>query len=124
VELARDTNDALGEAIAKQPTRLSGFATLPIAAPELERRLGWMQIDRRAQRFGGLQHRPEKCVVQIATALMTVDHRTGEGLIAEACQPKPGPASISVTNGAKPPNEASITGSGGESAVPVRRWPY
>jgi hypothetical protein len=43
VELARDTNDALGEAIAKQPTRLSGFATLPIAAPdqaakELERR--------------------------------------------------------------------------------------
>ena len=43
VALARDTNDALAEAIAKQPTRLSGFAALPIAAPdqaakELERR--------------------------------------------------------------------------------------
>ena len=43
VALARDTNDALAEAIAKQATRLSGFAALPIAAPdqaakELERR--------------------------------------------------------------------------------------
>ena len=43
VALARDTNDALAEAIARQPTRLSGFAALPIAAPdqatkELERR--------------------------------------------------------------------------------------
>jgi predicted TIM-barrel fold metal-dependent hydrolase len=43
--LARDTNDALAEAIAKHPTRLSGFAALPIAAPdqavkELERRFG------------------------------------------------------------------------------------
>ena len=42
--LARDTNDALAEAIAKHPTRLSGFAALPIAAPdqaaqELERRV-------------------------------------------------------------------------------------
>src|SRR5580704_6539663 len=41
--LARDTNDALAEAIAKRPTRLSGLAALPIAAPdqaakELERR--------------------------------------------------------------------------------------
>jgi predicted TIM-barrel fold metal-dependent hydrolase len=41
--LTRDTNDALAEAIAKRPTRLSGFAALPIAAPdqaakELERR--------------------------------------------------------------------------------------
>ena len=34
VALARDTNDALAEAIAKQPTRLSGFAALPIAAPD------------------------------------------------------------------------------------------
>ena len=32
--LARDTNDALAEAIAKQPKRLSGFATLPIAIPD------------------------------------------------------------------------------------------
>jgi len=43
VALARHTNDALAEAIAKQPTRLSGFAALPIAVPdqaakELERR--------------------------------------------------------------------------------------
>ena len=43
VALARDTNDALAEAIAKRPTRLCGFAALPIAAPdqaakELERR--------------------------------------------------------------------------------------
>ena len=43
VALARDTNDALAEAVAKRPTRLSGFAALPIAAPdqaakELERR--------------------------------------------------------------------------------------
>jgi hypothetical protein len=43
VALARDTNDALAEAIARRPTRLSGFAALPIAAPdpaarELERR--------------------------------------------------------------------------------------
>lgn len=41
--LARDTNDALAEAIAKHPKRLSGFAALPIALPdqavkELERR--------------------------------------------------------------------------------------
>jgi predicted TIM-barrel fold metal-dependent hydrolase len=34
VALARDTNDALAEAIAKQPTRLSGFAALPIATPD------------------------------------------------------------------------------------------
>jgi len=51
VELARDTNDALGEAIAKQPTRLSGFAALPTASPdkaaqELERRV-------RGQKFAG-----------------------------------------------------------------------
>lgn len=51
VALARDTNDALAAAIARQPTRLSGFATLPIAAPdlaakELERRI-------RDQRFAG-----------------------------------------------------------------------
>jgi hypothetical protein len=32
--LARDTNDALAEAMAKQPKRLSGFATLPIAIPD------------------------------------------------------------------------------------------
>jgi predicted TIM-barrel fold metal-dependent hydrolase len=43
VALARDTNDALAEAIARRPTRMSGFAALPIAAPdqaakELERR--------------------------------------------------------------------------------------
>jgi predicted TIM-barrel fold metal-dependent hydrolase len=43
VMLVRDANDALAEAIAKRPTRLSGFAALPIAAPdqaakELERR--------------------------------------------------------------------------------------
>ncbi|MGE5158898.1 MAG: amidohydrolase family protein [Gemmatimonas sp.] len=43
VVLARDTNDALAEAIANHPKRLSGFAALPIAAPdqaakELERR--------------------------------------------------------------------------------------
>ncbi|WP_407149895.1 amidohydrolase family protein [Bradyrhizobium sp. ORS 86] len=45
VALARDTNDALAEAIATHPARLSGFAALPIAAPddaarEFERRLG------------------------------------------------------------------------------------
>jgi predicted TIM-barrel fold metal-dependent hydrolase len=43
VALARDTNDALAEAIAKQLTRLSRFAAVPTAAPaqaakELERR--------------------------------------------------------------------------------------
>src|ERR1700749_3904965 len=43
--LARDTNDVLAEAIARQPKRLSGFATLPIAMParaasELEHRFG------------------------------------------------------------------------------------
>lgn len=45
VALSRDTNDALADAIARHPTRLSGFATLPIATPdqaakELERRFG------------------------------------------------------------------------------------
>ncbi|QPF82390.1 amidohydrolase [Bradyrhizobium genosp. L] len=49
--LARDTNDALAEAIARHPTRLSGFAALPIASPdhaakELERRVN-------GQRFAG-----------------------------------------------------------------------
>lgn len=44
VALARDTNDALAEAIKRHPTRLSGFAALPIASPdqaakELERRV-------------------------------------------------------------------------------------
>ena len=34
VALARDTNDALAEAIARRPTRLSGFAALPVAAPD------------------------------------------------------------------------------------------
>ncbi|WP_024506265.1 amidohydrolase family protein [Bradyrhizobium sp. ARR65] len=43
VVLAREANDALAEAIATRPTRLSGFAALPIAVPdqaakELERR--------------------------------------------------------------------------------------
>jgi uncharacterized protein len=43
VALACDTNDALAEAIARQPKRLSGLAALPIATPdqaakELERR--------------------------------------------------------------------------------------
>src|ERR1700757_1066765 len=42
--LARDTNDALAAPLARHPTRLSGFAALPIAAPdqaakELERRV-------------------------------------------------------------------------------------
>jgi predicted TIM-barrel fold metal-dependent hydrolase len=41
--LARDANDALADAIANHPARLSGFAALPISAPaqaakELERR--------------------------------------------------------------------------------------
>lgn len=41
--LVRETNDALAEAVARYPRRLSGFATLPIAMPdqavkELERR--------------------------------------------------------------------------------------
>jgi predicted TIM-barrel fold metal-dependent hydrolase len=49
--LARDTNDALADAIASHPTRLSGFAALAIAAPdqaakELERRFS-------AQGFAG-----------------------------------------------------------------------
>ncbi|KWV46264.1 amidohydrolase [Bradyrhizobium macuxiense] len=44
VTLVRDTNDVLVEAIARHPTRLSGFAALPIATPddaakELERRV-------------------------------------------------------------------------------------
>ena len=43
--LVRETNDALAEAIARYPKRLSGFATLPIAMPnqavkELEHRFG------------------------------------------------------------------------------------
>lgn len=51
VAFARDTNDVLAEAIARRPTRLSGFASLPIAAPdhaakELERRFS-------AQAFAG-----------------------------------------------------------------------
>jgi uncharacterized protein len=49
--LARDTNDALAEAIARHPKRLSGFAALPIAMPdqavkELEHRF-------RGQAFAG-----------------------------------------------------------------------
>jgi predicted TIM-barrel fold metal-dependent hydrolase len=32
--LARETNDVLADAIAKHPTRLSGLAALPIAAPD------------------------------------------------------------------------------------------
>jgi len=45
VVLARDTNDYLADAIKKHPARLSGFASLPTAAPdkaaqELERRVG------------------------------------------------------------------------------------
>jgi hypothetical protein len=45
IALARDTNDALAAAMMKHPTRLSGFAALPIAAPdeaakELARRFG------------------------------------------------------------------------------------
>jgi hypothetical protein len=43
-----------------------------------------MQIDRGTERFGGFQHRPEKFVVEIATPLMPVDHRAGEGLISKA----------------------------------------
>ena len=51
VALARDTNDVLAEAIARHPTRLSGFAALVIAQPdhaakELERRVS-------GQRFAG-----------------------------------------------------------------------
>src|SRR6516225_1529409 len=42
-----------------------------------------MQIERRAERFCSLQYRPEKLVVEIATALMAVDPRTGEGLTAK-----------------------------------------
>jgi predicted TIM-barrel fold metal-dependent hydrolase len=51
VALARDTNDALAEAIAKQPTRLSGFAALPIAAPDQAAK----ELDRRfsEQAFAG-----------------------------------------------------------------------
>ena len=49
--LARDTNDYLADAIKKHPARLSGFASLPTAAPdkaaqELERRV-------REQKFVG-----------------------------------------------------------------------
>lgn len=34
VELARNTNDLLASAVARHPSRLAGFATLPAAAPE------------------------------------------------------------------------------------------
>src|ERR1700741_4369538 len=43
-----------------------------------------MQIDRCAERFGGLQYRPEKFVIEIATTLMAVDQSTGESLITKA----------------------------------------
>jgi uncharacterized protein len=51
IELARDTNDYLAEAMKKNPSRISGFASMPTAAPdkaaqELERRVT-------AQRFAG-----------------------------------------------------------------------
>lgn len=51
VALARDTNDVLAEAIARHPTRLSGFATLAIAQPDLAAK----ELDRRVggQRFAG-----------------------------------------------------------------------
>ncbi len=34
IAMARDANDFLAEAIKKHPTRLAGFAVLPVAAPE------------------------------------------------------------------------------------------
>jgi uncharacterized protein len=34
VSLARDANDFLAEAVAKNPTRFAGFATLPTASPD------------------------------------------------------------------------------------------
>jgi len=51
VALARDTNDVLAEAIARHPTRLSGFAALAIAQPDLAAK----ELDRRVggQRFAG-----------------------------------------------------------------------
>jgi hypothetical protein len=70
-----------------RPRQHLGDERRKAAERSFDHRLGWlgrMQIDRRAERFGGLQHRPEKFVVEIATALMAVDHRTGEGLIADA----------------------------------------
>ncbi|AUC96415.1 amidohydrolase family protein [Bradyrhizobium sp. SK17] len=51
VALARDTNDVLAEAIARHPTRLSGFAALAIAQPDLAAK----ELDRRVggQHFAG-----------------------------------------------------------------------
>jgi predicted TIM-barrel fold metal-dependent hydrolase len=45
IALARETNDAVADAVKKHPTRFAGFAALPTAAPEqaaqeLERRIG------------------------------------------------------------------------------------
>ena len=37
-----------------------------------------MDVDRRVERLGAFQDRPEKFVVEIATALMAVDQRTPE----------------------------------------------
>ena len=34
IAIARDANDFLAEAIKKHPTRLAGFAVLPVASPE------------------------------------------------------------------------------------------
>ena len=52
VAIAHDTNDALANAIARYPKRLSGLAALPIAAPdqavkELDRRIGSRAFCRR-----------------------------------------------------------------------------
>ena len=100
VALARDTNDALAEAIAKQPTRLSGFATLPIAAPD--------------QAAKELEHRFSD---QAFAGAVINGHQRGRYLddkffwpVLEAAESLGAPIYLHPTNPPKPVIEASFGG--------------
>jgi predicted TIM-barrel fold metal-dependent hydrolase len=98
--LARDTNDVLADAIAKHPTRLSGLAALPIAAP-----------DRAAQE---LEHRFSD---QAFAGALINGHQRGRYLddkffwpVLEAAETLGAPIYLHPTRPPKPVIEASFGG--------------
>src|SRR6476619_5658228 len=98
--LARDTNDVLADAIAKHPTRLSGLAALPIAAP-----------DRAAKE---LEHRFSD---QAFSGALINGHQCGRYLddkffwpVLEAAESLGAPIYLHPTRPPKPVIEASFSG--------------
>ena len=77
-----------------------------------------MQIDRHSQRFGGLEHRPEELVVEVAAVDVTVDQGADEAVVADgALEFGDGGLRVAHRQGGEPEEPAGMLGDRGDDRV-------